>query len=193
MTKNELIEYLNSLIEKVKVEKDDILNIRFGELLDVKGMVDSVRESSMNLTTINFEKLDDFINIPYNVLNILMLYQLILKSKTYKLNNDQLVYINYLFKEFGKIMDKTIREKIGSDADVSDLNKKLYLLNEVKRGLTKREHLSLSEYVVIVKMVKGSKELAEYCDEILANISNYLRYSMVGNEYQNLNYGKKNK
>lgn len=191
MTREELVKYISELIESIKKKKDDALEIKFSDLIEVRKEIQDVSMSIVNLKKLNIEKVDDYIKIPMDVINIIMFYQLILNSKSYRLDDGQIRYIKYFFNELRKLIEKVFDEKIGNDKDIAVINRKLYSLNKVLELFLKKENITLEEYINIVKMIKQSNELSEYCDELLYNISSYIRYVMVGNDYLNLNYEKK--
>ncbi len=191
MTKDELLVYISELIENVKKKKDDALEIKFSDLIETRKKIQDVSMSVVNLKDLNIEKVDDYIKIPMDVINIIMFYQLILKSKSYRLDDGQIRYIKYFFNELRKLMEKVVDEKIGNDKDIAVINRQIYSLNKVLSLFMKPENITLEEYISIVKMIKQSSELSEYCDELLYNISSYIKYVMVGNDYQKLSVEKK--
>ena len=191
MTKDELIVYISELIENVKKKKDDALEIKFSDLIETRKEIQEVSVSVVNLKDLNIEKMDDYIKIPMDVINIIMFYQLILKSKSYRLDDGQIRYIKYFFNELRKLMEKVFDEKVGNDKDIAVINKQIYSLNKVLELFLKKSNITLEEYINIVKMIKQSDEIKEYCDDLLYNISSYIKYVMVGNDYQILYSEKK--
>lgn len=190
MTKEELIEYISELINSIKKEKDDILNIRYADLMLVKEQIQNTARDITYLKDLNLEMVDNYINIPMDVINIIMFYQLILKSESYKLDDSQIRYLKYLFNEFSKLISRTTKEKTEEDKDIARINRELYCLNKVINTFHKPQNVTLDDYIIIVKMIKQSNDLSECCDELLNNISRYIKYVMVGNDYKNL-YGEK--
>ena len=183
MTKEELLNYIDELIEKSNAFAKRKNNHQDDELNSVYNNARSILEDVNNLAYTNFERLDNYVNVPYDALNVLTLYQQVILSKSFTLTEEQKKYINYLFREFIIILERCLQkeeEKEKNNFQNNDLN----VLVNLKNYLLNEETINLDSFIKIIKEIKNNLEMEDEKDKLLEALASYLRYIMVGNDYQ---------
>lgn len=191
MTKEELLSYVKDLVNQLRVKKDKLLENKANDAFVLSEQLKEISTDFTKLKGLNIDSLYNYISIPADVANIMRFYQLILKTGSYQLENNQIDYLKYLIREFQKVLRKSIKEKGESDSEVYRINQELCCTNRILDILEVKERLSLEDFIIISKMVKQNNYLGDYRDELLQNIASYMRYILVGNDYQNLENERK--
>lgn len=177
MMKRELLDYIDGLINKLKEEKGSIPENALGDLIFLYKEINSSLENIEYLKHINLEMLDDYINVPYDVLNILTLYQHLSVSKNYPLTTEQKQYVIYLLQEFKTILEKKLNEFKENSLDYQNLDNQINNLNSIKTILISKVNITLDDYVLIVQIIKNIRE--DYNSKLLENVSLYMRDMLI--------------
>ena len=177
MMKRELLDYIDGLINKLQEEKRSIPENALGDLIFLYKKINSSLENIEYLKHINLEMLDDYINVPYDVLNILTLYQHLSVSKNYPLTQEQKQYVIYLLQEFKTLLEKKLNEFKESSVDYQNLDNQINNLNSIKTILISKVNITLDDYVLIVQIIKNIRE--DYNSKLLENVSLYMRDMLI--------------
>lgn len=186
MTKKELLDYLDSLINSLKRQKQELYDTQINDINDLLEKIKKILSNVEYLENISFEKLDEYINIPDKALNTLTLYQLLCQSEKFPLNKEQKEYIIYMFSEFKKILENKKHDERFRDRDTSVIDNEIMHANNIKDILISKIRISLEDFGIIVNIVREMNIKEK--NVLLDNLSNYMKYVMtnleIGEDYQ---------
>jgi len=180
MSKQELLDYIDYLLNDLKSSMNNIQVGNDDNLIFIKQVLEESLKDVLNLVYLNLEKMDNYLNLPYDLLNILAFYQSILKSKTFSLTEEQKQYALYSIREILMVINRIIEEKGLNCKDYVDKSKEIECINGVKDILVDKEEIDLDDFSNIVKMLNNIH--TSYANELLGNISSYMQSVLIHQE-----------
>ena len=175
--KKELLDYIDRLINNFEMQQANIMEENLGNLIYFQKKIDRVVSDVEYISQINLETLDEYINVPYDALNTIALYQQLSVSKNYPLAVSQKDYIIYLFQEFKKNLENKVKNFKEGSLEYQNLSNQIDNLNNIRLILISKVNITLDDYILIVQIIKKIKE--NYNSELLENVSSYMRNIMV--------------
>lgn len=180
MSKKQLLDYLDNLIRTLINKKEELIN---PELITLRDKIKSILYNPENIDSIDFEKLDTYITVPYELLNYLTYYQMVVKTNYDSLTLDEKKYIEHSFQNFSEIIDRIIQEKEQEIEGSTNYDVEIAKLNDIRNILMSKINLDLDDFTLIIRIIKSMK--VNYEKELIENMSSYMQYAMKINSLNN--------
>lgn len=169
MSKKQLLDYLDALVRTLTEKKEELVD---PELIILRDRIKSILYNPENIEQMNFERLDEYITIPYELLNYLTYYQTIVKTNYDSLNTDEKKYIQYSFDNFKGIIDRIIKEKEEKINEDTAYGLEIAKLKDIQNILISKVNIDLDDFALIIRIIKSMK--VEYEKELMGNVSSYM-------------------
>lgn len=173
MSKKQLLDYLDNLVRVLINQKEELIN---PELIELRDKIKSILYNPDNIASIDFEKLDTYITVPYELLNYLTYYQMVVKTDYDSLTLDEKKYIEYSFQNFSEIIDRIIKEKEQEIEGSTTYSGEIAKLNDIRNILISKINFDLDDFTLIIRIIKSMK--TNYEKELIDNMSLYMQYIM---------------
>lgn len=171
MMNNELLNIFSQIIETKKQEIDSKFKDLFGNLNDLNDNILSIIEEPDKIFELDLNILSENIDIEFEVVERLKLYQKFARSTLFRLEDKQKETIIEYLNDFSNKLKEIINNRINDNLDYINLNSEYNKLTELFNKLKNNEILTKEEFILCSQIIKDNVSDINLSLELIKNLS----------------------